>query len=163
MIITTIERGYIMNFFIVTKKSILLILTSVIVLAAAFLGYLLLKQEDLPVFNQQQQNDTIREIDMITIEFQTKTKDGKELIVQRWDPGTIFLEKGEQVNLYIRATNGEDHPFHIEGTDIKGTVKKGGTTMVPLQFEEEGTYRLICDTHAHRDHSIPMIGYIVVD
>lgn len=151
-----------MNFFVVTKKTLLFFLTAVIVFAAAFLGYFFLKQGDLPV-STQQSNNSIREIDMITIEFHTKTKDGKELVIQRWDPGTIFMEKGEKVNLYISATNGEDHPFHIEGTDIKGTVKKDGTTVVPLQFEEEGTYRLICDTHAHRDHSIPMIGYIVVD
>lgn len=151
-----------MNFFVVTKKTLLLFLTAAIVLVTGFSGYFFLKQGDLPV-SLQQSNDSIREIDMITIEFHTKTKDGKDLVVQRWDPGTIFLEKGEKVNLYINATNGEDHPFHIEGTNIKGTVKKGGTTMVSLQFEEEGTYRLICDTHAHRDHSIPMIGYIVVD
>lgn len=151
-----------MNFFVVTKKTLLLFFTAAIVLVAGFFGYFLLKQGDLPVWLQQS-NDSIREIDMITIEFHTKTKDGKDLVIQRWDPGTIFLEKGEKVNLYINATNGEDHPFHIEGTNIKGIVKKGGTTMVPLQFEEEGTYRLICDTHAHRDHSIPMIGYIVVD
>lgn len=151
-----------MNFFVVTKKTLLLFLTAAIVLVTALFGYFLLKQGDLPVSNLQL-NDSIREIDMITIEFRTKTNDGKELVVQRWDPGTIFLEKDEKVNLYISATNGEDHPFHIEGTNIKGIVKKGGTTMVPLQFEEEGTYRLICDTHVHRDHSIPMIGYIVVD
>lgn len=152
-----------MNFFVVTKKTLIFFLAAVVVLTAAlFSGYFLVKQEDLTVSGQQS-NDSIREIDMITIEFHTKTKDGKNLVVQRWDPGTIFLEKEEKVNLYISATNGEDHPFHIEGTDIKGVVKKGGTTVVPLQFKEEGTYRLICDTHAHRDHSIPMIGYIVVD
>lgn len=151
-----------MNFFVVTKKTLLLFITAAIVLVAAFFGYNLIKEGDLPA-STQQPNDNIREIDMISIEFQSKTKDGKDLIVQRWDPGTIFLEKGEKVNLYISATGGEDHPFHIEGTNIKGTVKSGGTTMVPLQFKEDGTYRLICDTHAHRDHSIPMIGYIVVD
>lgn len=150
-----------MNVFILKKKTLLFILTIVIVFAAVSAVFLL-KPEDLPVVSQQS-NDSIREIDMITAEFQMKTKDGKEMVVERWDPGTIFLEKGEQVKLYISGVNEENHPFYIEGTDIKGTVKPGGTTMVPLHFKEEGTYRLICETHAHREHTIPMIAYIVVD
>lgn len=150
-----------MNFFVITKKTLVFIFAAIIVLAAGFSAYFLQKPDALPVFNQQS-SDTVREIDMITAEFRTKTNDGKDTVIQRWDPGTVFLEKKEKVNLYISATNGEDHPFYIEGTDIRGVVKKGETTKVPLQFEKEGTYRLVCETHAHRDHSIPMIAYIVV-
>ncbi|WP_458415123.1 hypothetical protein ACNQFZ_10110 [Schinkia sp. CFF1] len=150
-----------MNFFVLRKTTLLLVLTVVVIFAAISVLFLF-KPEAVPVFSQQA-NESIREIDMITAEFHTKTQDGKDMVVQRWDPGTVFLEKGEQVNLYISGINEQDHPFHIEGTDIKGIVKKGETTIVPLQFKEEGTYRLVCDTHAHRDHSIPMIAYIVVD
>lgn len=71
-----------MNFFVVKKRTLLLFLTVAVVLATALFGYFLLKQRELPVFTQQS-NDSIREIDMITIEFHTKTKDGKDLIIQR--------------------------------------------------------------------------------
>jgi plastocyanin len=147
--------------FLAIKKETLLLFSAVIVIAVIS-AWFLEKKGDSEVFNQVS-DDSIREIDMITAEFKTKTKDGKEIVAYRWDPGTISLEKGEKVNLYITGVNGENHPFYIEGTDIKGTVKKGGKTVVPLQFEKEGTYRLICETHAHRDHSVPMIAYIVVD
>ena len=93
----------------------------------------------------------------------SKMKNGKEMEAYRWDPGTIFLEKGEKVRLSINGINGEEHPFNIEGTKIKGMVKKGEETVVPLQFDKEGTYRLICDVHSDRKHNGPMIAYIVVD
>ena len=100
---------------------------------------------------------------MVTAEFSTKMKNGKEMEAYRWDPGTVFLEKGEKVRLVISGINGEEHPFYIEGTKIKGKVKKGEETVVPLQFEKEGTYRLICEVHSDRSHNGPMIAYIVVD
>lgn len=56
-----------------------------------------------------------------------------------------------------------EHPYIIEGTDIKGVVKKAEETVVPLQFDKEGVYRLVCLTHPDKDNSGPMIAYIVVD
>ncbi|RSD26317.1 hypothetical protein EJA10_15245 [Mesobacillus subterraneus] len=100
---------------------------------------------------------------MVTGEFKSTTDDGKEIEAYRWDPGTIFLEKGEKVRLKILGINGKEHPFIIEGTDIKGVVKKGEETVVPLQFDMEGTYRLICLTHPDKENNGPMIAYIVVD
>jgi heme/copper-type cytochrome/quinol oxidase subunit 2 len=150
------ERGYHMNFLVLKKETILFIFAIGIALAA-ITGWFFLKGEDAAVINQQSNGDA-REIDMITAEF--KTNDGK---AYRWDPGTVFLEKDENVKLYIKAVNGGDHPFYIEGTDIKGTINEGEEVVVPLQFDKEGTYRLICETHADRDHSVPMIAYIVVD
>ncbi len=101
-------------------------------------------------------------IHMVTAEFKTTTEDGKEIEAYRFDPGTVFVPRGEKVQLSIYGVNGKEHPFHIEGTNISGVVKKGKETLVDLQFQEKGVYRLICTTHETHHHSGPMIAYIVV-
>lgn len=156
------ERGKVMNFIAIKKETVLFFLAAGVVFAAIY-GWFLLQEEDSTMVFNQQSDSEVREIDMITAEFKSHTKDGKQMETFRWDPGTIFLEKGEKVNLYISGVGNEDHPFRIEGTDIVGTVSKGEQELVPLQFNKKGTYRLICETHAHRDHSVPMIAYIVVN
>ncbi|WP_223595436.1 cupredoxin domain-containing protein [Neobacillus bataviensis] len=148
--------------FLVLKKETLLFFLAVGVVLATISAWFMLKAGDVTVFNQQANKD-IREIHMVTAEFKSTLKNGKEIEAYRWDPGTISLEKGEKVKLYISGINGASHPFYIEGTKIKGTVKKGEETVVTLQFKKEGTYRLICETHSDRSHNGPMIAYIVVD
>lgn len=150
-----------MKFFVLKKETLIFILVVGFMLVSIS-AWFMLKASDTAVFNQQS-NDKIREIHMVTAEFKATTKNGKQMEAYRWDPGTIFLDTGEQVKLFISGINGEEHPFYIEGTDIKGTVKKGEETMVSLQFEEEGTYRLICELHGDRESNGPMIAYIVVD
>lgn len=118
----------------------------------------------VPVTSREQnQDEQIREIHMVTGEFSAKTRDGKEIEAYRWDPSTVFVNKGEKVRLTILGVNGKEHPYIIEGTDIKGVVKQGEETTVPLQFKKEGIYRLICLTHPNKDRNGPMIAYIVVD
>jgi len=148
--------------FLVFKKETLLFFLAVGVVLVSLSAWFMLKAGDTTVFNQEG-NGNIREIHMVTAEFSTKMKNGKEMEAYRWDPGTIFLEKGEKVRLFISGINGEEHPFYIEGTKIKGIVKKGEETIVPLQFGKEGTYRLICEVHSDRSQNGPMIAYIVVD
>jgi plastocyanin len=108
-------------------------------------------------------DEEIRKIHMVTGEFTATTAEGKEIEVYRFDPGTIFLKKGEKVLLKIFGVNGTEHPFIIEGTDIQGTVEKGKETVIPLQFENEGTYRLVCISHLDYSKNGPMIAYIVVN
>ncbi|MDR4948225.1 cupredoxin domain-containing protein [Neobacillus cucumis] len=146
--------------FLVFKKETLLFFVAVAIILASVSAWFMLKAGDITVFNQQ---DKIRQIHMVTGEFKSTMKDGKEIEAYRWDPGTIILKKGEKVNLIISGINGVEHPFYIEGTSIKGTVKKGEDTFVPLQFQKEGTYRLICEMHTDRAHNGPMIAYIVVN
>ncbi|MEH7108411.1 cupredoxin domain-containing protein [Bacillus sp. JJ1764] len=148
--------------FLVLKKETFLFFLTVGLMLVVISAWFMLKAGDATVFNQQSKQ-SIREIHMVTAEFKTKMNNGKEMEAYRWDPGTIFLQKDEKVRLYISGINGEKHPFYIEGTDIKGTVEKGKETIVPLQFEKEGTYRLICKIHSNREHNGPMIAYIVVD
>lgn len=148
--------------FLVLKKETLLFFLAIGVMLATVSAWFMLKAGDAAVFNQVEESK-IREIHMVTVEFKSQLKNGKQIEAYRWDPGSISLEKGEKVKLYIAGINGEEHPFYIEGTDIKGTVKKGEETVVDLQFDKEGTYRLICEVHSTRDHNGPMIADIVVD
>ncbi|MED4204034.1 cupredoxin domain-containing protein [Neobacillus mesonae] len=148
--------------FLVFKKETFIFFLAVGIMLTAISAWFLFKAGDTAVFNQQSE-DTVREIHMVTGEFKTTMKNGNQLEAYRWDPGTILVEKGEKVNLYISGINGEKHPFHIEGTNIKGVVGKGEEVLVPLQFNKEGTYRLICETHSNRKHNGPMIAYIIVD
>jgi plastocyanin len=154
-------RGLKMKFLVLKKDTLVFILVTAFLLVTIS-AWFLLKAGDTAVFNQVQ-NGNIREIHMVTAEFKTTTKDGKQMEAYRWDPGTVFVEKDEKINLFISGINGEEHPFYIEGTDIKGTVKKGQETQVSLQFGAEGTYRLICEVHGDRENNGPMIAYIVVD
>jgi len=148
--------------FLVFKKETLLFFLAVGIVLASISAWFMLKAGDTTVFNQKQEGKT-RVIHMVTGEFKTTMNNGKEIEAYRWDPGTIVLKKGEKVNLIISGINGAEHPFHIEGTTIKGKVKKGEDTLVPLQFQKEGTYRLICEVHPDRAHNGPMIAYIVVN
>lgn len=149
-----------MKLYILRKEALLYFLFFGMILAVIS-AWFLLKSGDTIVFNQES-GKNIREIHMVTGEFQTKMNNGKEMQSYRWDPGTIFLNKGEKVKLYISGINGEAHPFYIEGTNLKGTVKKGEEVLVPLQFDKAGTYRLICKTHTDQRNNGPMIAYIVV-
>jgi plastocyanin len=115
------------------------------------------------VTTAKQTEEKIRDIQLVTGEFKAKNAEGIEIESYRFDPGTIFINEGEKVRLTIFGVNGKEHPFLIEGTDIKGTVKQNKETVIPLQFNEEGVYRLICLTHSDKEHSGPMIAYIVVD
>lgn len=147
--------------FLVMKKETFFFFLAIGFMLVTISAWFMLRAGDTAVFNQKTSGQ-IRVIHMVTGEFKTQLKSGKELEAYRWDPGTIFLNKGEKVNLSINGINGDEHPFYIEGTKIKGTVKKGEETVVPLQFEKEGTYRLICEAHTDRKHNGPMIAYIVV-
>jgi plastocyanin len=155
------DGGEIVEFIILKKRSLIVFfLISLTIISASI--WFIVKSPETPVFNVTA-DSKVREIHMVTGEFKTKTETGKEIEAYRWDPGTVFLEKGETVNLVIYGVNGAEHPFMIEGTDIQGTVKKGVETVIPVKFDKEGTYRLICLTHPDKNHSGPMIAYIIVD
>ncbi|MDF0725621.1 hypothetical protein PY093_02690 [Cytobacillus sp. S13-E01] len=132
----------------------------VLVCLAAVSGWYVVERESLPTAKGQALE---YEVNMVTGEFKSKTADGKEIEAYRWDPGTIYLPKGQNVKLSIYGVNGNEHPFIIEGTDSKGTVTKGKETIVNLNINEEGVYRLICLTHSDIEQNGPMIAYLVVD
>lgn len=150
-----------MTFLVLKKRAVIMFLVILIAVATGSI-WLFFNAQTKPVFSPQQK-DAGRDIHMVTGEFKATLPNGQKIEAYRWDPGTIVVQKGEKVNLVISGVNGAEHPFSIEGTDIKGVVKKGEDTVVPLQFKEEGIYRLICHTHHTKDKNGPMIAYIYVD
>ncbi|WP_248928432.1 cupredoxin domain-containing protein [Paenibacillus hamazuiensis] len=104
-----------------------------------------------------------RTVHLVTGEFGSKLPDGKEIEAYRWDPGTVYVRKGEKIHLSIYGVNGESHPFLIEGLNVRGEVRKGKETIVTFKAEKEGIYRIICLTHPDIAHNGPMVGYIVVE
>ncbi|GLB60729.1 hypothetical protein [Cytobacillus sp. NCCP-133] len=150
-----------MQFLVLKMRHLITFFITFMVIASASVWFYT-QSGSLAVFNQADDKE-VREIHMVTGEFKAKLPDGKEIEAYRWDPGTIFLEKGEKVNLKIWGVNGMEHPYIIEGTDIKGVVKKAEETVVPLQFDKDGVYRLVCLSHPDKDNSGPMVAYIVVD
>lgn len=148
-------------FFVIKRQTVIMTIVALIgIISVGF--WLYIGSDDVTAFNETDE-EPIREYHIVTTEFKTTTSDGKELESYRWDPGTIFVEKGETVRLKLLGFNGKEHPFIIEGTDYKGTVSKGEETVIDVKFDKEGIYRLICLTHHDTKENGPMIGYIVVD
>lgn len=94
------------------------------------------------------------------VEFEGTTPDGKKYDVYRFDPGTIYVQHGQQVTLTFHGVHGTQHPFIIEGYNIQGTVDKGKSQSVTFTADREGTFRIICTAH---NEPVPMIGYLIVD
>lgn len=140
------------------RKSYLLL--GLLIILAASAGFLFDRYDaGSPVSTNESENINIQ---LVTGEFQA-TADGKKLEAYRWDPGTVHVKKGNTVNLSIRGVSGMNHPFIIEGLNIKGEVKQGQTTTVSFKAEKAGTYKLVCLTHTDATRNGPMVGYIVVD
>ena len=151
-----------MNFIVLKKGSIIAILVTVLIITGGTI-WSLSSKNSYPTVSLSEKNGEKQVIQLVTGEFKSQTADGKEIEAYRWDPGTIVVEKGKEVEIRIFGVNGMEHPFYIEGTDVTGTVKKGKETVVNVTFSKEGTYRLICETHETIQNHGPMIAYIVVD
>jgi heme/copper-type cytochrome/quinol oxidase subunit 2 len=99
---------------------------------------------------------------LVTGEFSSTGPNGQKIEVYRWDPGHIVVSRGQSVELRITGVNGASHPFVIEGLGVRGTVRKGETTVVRFTPEHAGTYPIICLTHRDLAQNGPMVGYIRV-
>ncbi|MCE7791900.1 cupredoxin domain-containing protein [Salipaludibacillus sp. CUR1] len=149
-----------MNFFIVKGRMMIGLMLAGAMLAGVSAFVLFMTDSDgIHVYSD---SDDIYKINMVTGEFKSKTEDGKVIESYRWDPGTVYLPAGEPVTLSIFGVNGKEHPFIIEGTEVSGKVKKGEETVLNLQFDSPGVYRLICTAHASIEDNGPMIAYLVV-
>ncbi|WP_156509909.1 cupredoxin domain-containing protein [Rossellomorea aquimaris] len=151
-----------LKFIVVKKGSIIFILLSIMILTLGAV-WSLSSKNTYPTISLSEKASDKQTVHLVIGEYKSKTVDGNELEVYRWDPGTIFVEKGKELELRILGINGAEHPFYIEGTSVKGIVKKGEETVVNVTFSKEGTYRLICEAHKILENNGPMIGYIIVD
>jgi plastocyanin len=154
------REGKSMGFFSINGKVFRKVLLAGLFVIAAAVWYSF-QAKTIPVF--QAEEEQIREITIVTNEIAAETEDGKKLEVYRWDPGTIYVRKGEKVRLRFFGIKGEEHSFMIEGTDVQGTIKKGKETVITARFDKKGIYPLICITHHDHERQGPMVAYIVVD
>ncbi|TCP55690.1 cupredoxin-like protein [Tumebacillus sp. BK434] len=142
-------------------------------IGAAMLAALLTGQADVvaaetqPYLDSSHVTDTgvqqKQEFWIVTNEIKTKLADGKEIEAYRWDPGFLTVEKGKPVTLHFYGLKGKAHPFVIEGLGVKGNVEKGKVSSVTFTPEQEGTYRVVCLTHATIEANGPMVGYLRVE
>lgn len=101
---------------------------------------------------------------IVTNEIKSPAKgDIPELEVYRWDPGFLTVNKGRPVTLHFYGVKGAEHPFIIQGLDVKGNVKKGQVTTVTFTPEKAGTYPIICLVHPTKEKNGPMVGYLRVE
>lgn len=75
--------------------------------------------------------------------------DGKtwENSTYRWEPGTIVVYQGDDVDLQIWGVNGAVHPGKIEGYDKTFSVKRGQLTSLSFKADKAGLFRILCDVH----------------
>ncbi|QWC21280.1 cupredoxin domain-containing protein [Bacillus haikouensis] len=149
-----------MKFLVLKKSSLIVIFFTLLIISLGSI-WAYKSQNSYPTVSLDSAD--VQTFELVTGEFKSKTADGRDIESYRWDPGTIVVEKDKRIQLRIHGVNGKAHPFHIEGTNIKGTVEKGKETVVDVTFSKEGTYRIICETHTTMEQSGPMIGYIIVD
>lgn len=75
-------------------------------------------------------------------------KDGKwETSTYRFEPGTVVVYQGDDVELRIWGVNGAEHPGKIEGYEKVFNVKRGQLTTVSFKADKPGVFRILCDIH----------------
>ena len=58
-----------------------------------------------------------------------------------------MVNQGDRVTLEIVGINGKEHPFHIEGYDVSGVVKRGEVTRVTFVADKPGVFKVACEVH----------------
>ncbi|MEK5442809.1 MULTISPECIES: cupredoxin domain-containing protein [unclassified Fredinandcohnia] len=149
-----------MKFVVIKRSWIVAAFVAAVVMIG---GWVWLQPEIIPTIAPQTTAKDDVVIHITTGELKSKTDEGKEIESYFWNPGTVYVPQGKEVTFNIYGVNGKEHSFYIEGTDIKGTVKKGEEITINANFEKEGMYRIICLNHSDINNNGPMIGYIVVD
>ncbi|WP_456274474.1 cupredoxin domain-containing protein [Bacillus sp. AK031] len=150
-----------MKFVVLKKGSLILFIIGFVALSLGAV-WMLLPRESYPTVTMNGENPDVQVIKLVTGEFSSTTDSGEEIEAYRWDPGTIVVDKGKEIQFRIYGVNGNSHPFYIEGTDVRGTVKKGEESVFNVTFDKKGTYKLVCEAHPTIEKNGPMIGYIVV-
>ena len=70
-----------------------------------------------------------------------------ETSTYRWEPGSVVVNKGDEVELWIWGVNGEAHPSHIEEYVPQFTVTRGQLTVVSFTADKVGTFKIHCSAH----------------
>lgn len=70
-----------------------------------------------------------------------------ETSTYRWEPGTVVVYQGDDVELQIFGVNGASHPGRIEGYEKTFAVKRGELTSLSFKADRAGVFRILCDVH----------------
>lgn len=70
-----------------------------------------------------------------------------ETSTYRWEPGTIVVYQGDDVELNIWGVNGGAHAAGIENYVSSFNVKRGELTTVRFKADKAGVFRIICASH----------------
>lgn len=98
-----------------------------------------------------------------TNEIKWTSKDGQsEIETYRWDPGTLVVHQGDQVRIRFYGVKGAEHPFIIDGYNLKGVVQRGKETDVTFRADQTGTFTIRCLTHYDVATHGPMEAYLTV-
>jgi len=77
-----------------------------------------------------------------------------------FNPGVIFVNRGEQVTLELLSTD-VVHGLHLEGYDLRLVSDPGQTSRVTFTADAPGTFRIRCSVTCGPLHPF-MVGKVVV-
>jgi hypothetical protein len=70
-----------------------------------------------------------------------------ETSTYRWEPGTILVNQGDEVELRIWGVNGAEHPSYVENYIADFTVTRGNLTVLNFTADKAGSFRIHCNAH----------------
>jgi hypothetical protein len=70
-----------------------------------------------------------------------------ETSTYRWDPGTVIVNQGDEVEMHIWGVNGAQHPAFIDEYVPEFTVTRGKLTVLTFTANKAGTFRIHCNAH----------------
>jgi hypothetical protein len=70
-----------------------------------------------------------------------------ETSTYRWEPGTIMVNQGDEIELWIWGVNGALHPSYIEEYVPEFSVTRGNLTVLNFTADKAGTFRIHCSAH----------------
>ncbi|MBI2126400.1 MAG: hypothetical protein HYU02_03685 [Thaumarchaeota archaeon] len=68
-------------------------------------------------------------------------------VVYRLDPGTIIVNKGDEVTLKILGVNGRNHTITVEAYADTFFMKRGELKTVTFKADKAGIFEIWCSTH----------------
>lgn len=68
-------------------------------------------------------------------------------VVYRLDPGTIIVNKGDEVTLKILGVNGRNHTIAIEEYADAFFMKRGELKTITFKADKAGIFEIWCSTH----------------
>lgn len=81
--------------------------------------------------------------------------------IWRFEPGEIRIPAGSKITFYVTALDVQ-HGFKILKTNINMMVLPGQVSTLTAQFDEPGTYNIICHEYCGALHHT-MYGQIIVE